>query len=352
MKTVFIVGAGASKEANMPTGLELRGLIARALNIHTNLSEVVSGDAQILEALSIVARTGQPYSENLESFRNAAQRIRRALPQAMSIDSYIDSHSGDKEIELCGKLAIVKTILKAEAKSTVFVGQRQNGSKAEFDCLEDTWFHGFFQLIINGCKNVDDLQKRLASMVLIIFNYDRCIEQYLYHALQNYYHLEGYAAATLLQQLDIYHPYGTVGSLPWRKLNDVVPFGHDPHAQQLLTLVKQIKTFTEGTDASSSDVKIIRSHVTTSNKLVFLGFAFHRLNLELLLPESEPPQGGKLASTRQVYGTAYNISDNNVLDIRQELKSRATLADKNIYIRNELTCSKLIEHYSRSLQLG
>lgn len=43
------------------------------------------------------------------------------MPQSISIDNFIDSHKGDKEIELCGKLAIVRAVLEAEAKSDAFV---------------------------------------------------------------------------------------------------------------------------------------------------------------------------------------------------------------------------------------
>src|SRR5690349_15528790 len=106
MKTVFILGAGASAEAKLPTGSELKTDIARALNITDDFGRPGKGDIKIAQALYSFANTAHPYSGNMERFWNAAQRICRAMPQAISIDSFIDSHSGDEEIELCGKLAI------------------------------------------------------------------------------------------------------------------------------------------------------------------------------------------------------------------------------------------------------
>jgi hypothetical protein len=350
MKTVFVVGAGASSEAKLPTGSELKELIARALNIRDDFLKPSSVDATISRALSIVVKTGSPYSVDTGLLLTAAQRIHRAMPQAISIDNFIDSHSGDKEIEFCGKLAIVRTVLEAEAKSDVFVGHRLSGSKVEFKCLAHTWFHGFFQLLTDGCK-VEDLPTRLDSMAFIIFNYDRCIEQYLYYALQSYYHMDDQAAATLLQRLEIYHPYGTVGSIPWLPRTPVVPFGHDPSPDQLLRLTKNIKTFTEGTDESASDVKAIRSHMETATNLVFLGFAFHPLNMNLLLPQTDNPSK-VLSSRRHIYATAHGISDSNKAVIAEKLKSRTSITKNNIQVRNELKCCQLIKEYSLSLSLA
>lgn len=346
MKTVFIVGAGASQEAKLPIGSELKVSIARVLNIPFDGFGCKQYDAKIKRALSF-AVSEHSYWGDLGPLLNAAQLIHLAMPQASSIDSFIDSHRGNKEIELCGKLAIVRTILEAEAKSAVFVGHRPNGSRVEFNCLENTWFHGFFQLLTYGCT-AEDLSKRLESIVFIIFNYDRCIEYYLYHALQNYYRISESETATLLRRLEVYHPYGTVGSIPWLSSNKVIPFGHDPHPQQLLELTRQIKTFTEGTDESSSDVKAIRSHMIQADRLVFLGFAFHQLNMELLLPEKNL-SSKQDSGHRRIFATAYGMSSNDATAILDDLSSRTSLPNGPISIRHDLKCQDLIQGYSRSL---
>jgi hypothetical protein len=345
-KTVFIVGAGASKEAGLPIGSELKKSIAKALDIRFDRARgMVSGDHHVFEALRLAVAQDPTPDRLLQSFQQAGWHIRDAMPQAISIDNFIDTRSHDKQIELCGKLAIVRTILEAESKSALFVeGIRGNG-KLKFEKLESTWFNSFFQRLTENCKSAD-LAKRLSSIVLVIFNYDRCIEHYLYYALQNYYSMSASDVGSLLQSLKSYHPYGTVGSLPWLSPGNAIEFGDTPNSPQLLMLARQIKTFTEGTDESASDVTAIRSHMKVSHRLVFLGFAFDSLNLELLLPNASstsPPTG------RRVFATAHGISNSNTAAISAELASRGVLSARDIQIRNDLTCSQLFQEYSRSM---
>ena len=106
---------------------------------------------------------------------------------------------------------IVRTILEAEAKSTLIFDGRQGNSQVRFERLTETWFNRFFQRLSENCKPTA-LKNRLKSVALIIFNYDRCIEHYLYHAFQNYYSMSPSESAQLLRDLEVYHPYGVVGS--------------------------------------------------------------------------------------------------------------------------------------------
>jgi hypothetical protein len=346
-KTVFIVGAGASKEVGLPIGSELKGSIAKALDLRfEKFYRRVSGDGHIFEALQLAATKEPKRTDYLASLQHACWRIRDAMPQASSIDNFLDTHSVDKEIELCGKLAIVRTILEAESKSALFIDPLQSNRPMKFEGLESTWFNRFFRYLLGNCKP-SDIGKRLSSVALVIFNYDRCIEHYLYHAIQNYYSMSASDVAQLLQRLEIYHPYGTVGSLPWLKQHNAIEYGASTNSGQLLQLTSQIKTFTEGTDESSSDVNSIRLNMKSSNRLVFLGFAFHDLNMDLLLPSFVPLPDQSIG--RRIFATAYGISDSDTETISAELESKSGTLGRKIHIRNKLTCSGLFQEYSRSM---
>ena len=53
--TVFVIGAGASKEANLPTGYELKSRIADLLDMRFESfgSSLKSGDYKIVESLKL-----------------------------------------------------------------------------------------------------------------------------------------------------------------------------------------------------------------------------------------------------------------------------------------------------------
>ncbi len=74
-------------------------------------------------------------------------------------------------------------------------------------------FH-FFKLIIGNCS-ADCLEKRFKSISLIIFNYDRCVEYFLYFALQDCCRITSEESAQLVNEISIYHSYGDVGELYW-----------------------------------------------------------------------------------------------------------------------------------------
>lgn len=347
-ETLYIVGAGASSEADLPTGHELKERIASFLNIVFKDGYTQSGgDRNIWEAVRIHVHQGENRNIDMNPYLQAAWRIRDAMPQAISIDNFIDNHKGDEKIELCGKLAIVRSILEAERGSLLYVNPSNINNRLNFSALGETWYASFMQLLTENCTK-ENLSKRFESIALIVFNYDRCIEHFLYNSLQSYYGLKPHEADKLVNEIEIYHPYGVVGNLPWQG-DQSVPFGGEPHSQTLLTLAHQIKTFTEGTDTQSSDILAVRANVNKADAIVFLGFAYHELNMKLLMPDSSTPDSSKL---RSCFGTAKGISDHNCGLIKDQLKAFYKRDVDYLIINNELDCNRLFEEYWRSLSLN
>jgi len=179
---------------------------------------------------------------------------------------------------------------------------------------------------------------------MVIFNYDRCVEHFLINSIQTYYGIDATEAARLVDRIEIYHPYGKVGHLPWQQDDKSINFGTEPNPGDLIRLSEQIRTFTEGTDPSSSEISSIREHVKYSKMVLFLGFAFHRLNLDLLMPDSD----GNLKEARRAscFATAKGISNNDCNMIKGELEK---LKPMNVYLRNDLACDELFTEFWRSL---
>ena len=321
-KTVYIIGAGASKEAKLPTGLELKEKISKTLYSSTDTGRGYPEfrDQTIEKAIRIHVQKTEDNASNFNhvfnQYLNASQQICTAMPQAISIDNFIDNHRGNEKIELCGKLAIAKTILESEKKSLLYIDPSNIYNKMTFSPLETTWYGSFLKILTENCT-VHELSDRLKSIALIIFNYDRCFEHFLYNALQNFYGITPEKAAEFVNSIEIYHPYGTVGSLSWQERNRSIEYGMDPNSENLLSIQNFIKTFTEGTDPNSSDIISIQKNILEATRIVFLGFAFHKLNLKLLVPEIPK---NKIVKTIPFFYTASGLSDTDSETVQDDIK--------------------------------
>lgn len=341
-KLAIVVGAGASKEYFLPIGSELKAQISRLLDIRfESRTGKQTGDHVIMEALRRMCR---PKNEDANEYLRAAWRIRDSLPQAPSIDQFIHTQRGDSRIETCGKLAIVRAILQAEASSSLYIRRDNAREGLDFNRTQNTWLDALFRVVIDGCT-ADELDERFSAISLIVFNYDRCIEHYLFYALRNYYKVSDQRAAALIARIRIYHPYGSVGELPWQNQSEHVDYGADPSVDQLLRLKDGIKTFTEGTDPGSSDLALIRAALGFAPRVLFLGFAYHQLNLALLAPSATNPEGG----SRRIIGTALGLSTADCSEIKFELSDSFACTSEQIYLRNDLTAAGVFGEYTRAL---
>lgn len=341
-KLAIVVGAGASKEYSLPIGSELKAKIGKLLDIRfENGFQQNTGDHLIMDAFR---RICQLKNEDANDYLQAAWRIRDSLPQAPSIDQFIHTQRGDSRIETCGKLAIVRAILQAEASSSLYIRRDSARDNLDFKRTENTWLDSLFRVVIDGCT-AEELDERFSAISLIVFNYDRCIEQYLFHALRNYYNINDQRAAALIARIRIYHPYGSVGELPWQNPLEHVAYGAAPSADQLLTLKDGIKTFTEGTDPDSSDLALIRAALGFAPRVLFLGFAYHQLNLALLAPTAINPEDG----SRRIIGTALGLSAADCSEIQRELSASFTCPQDQIQLRNDLTAAGVFGEYTRVL---
>jgi len=344
---VLVVGAGASKEVKLPIGNELRAAISSNLNFHVEGMHVVGGNDKILHAIHQLAQQSNDQRGNINPYIDAARRIRIAMPIAPSIDNFIDSHRSDDRLAQCGKLAIAACILKAEKASSLKVDRSNIFNKIKFADVEDTWFNLFCRLIVQSCQQ-EEVVERLKKISIISFNYDRCLEHFLHDALQVYYPITAGEATEILRNLSIFHPYGKVGPLPWMDSSSGIPYGGEPTPQQLISLANQIRTFTEGTDETSSDVLDIRSTLRMAKRVAFLGFAFHPLNLEVLFGSA---RGSNVFLDSRVYGTALGLSESDTKVIADEVARQGGYDARNITLNRNLTAAQLFTEYSRSLSL-
>lgn len=287
-KTLFVVGAGASNEVGLPIGTELKSQIATKIDIRFEDGyKQDSGDHEITKALQRHVALSNPGNRDINPYLHVAWKVRDAMPLASSIDNYIDAHRDNEMVALCGKLGIAKVILEAERNSKLYVGQGRYEGKMSYENLENTWYLSLVQLLTESVRK-SEIDNIFNNVSFISFNYDRCIEHFLKESIINFYDISDDKSQELINKLQILHPYGIVGLLPWQIPAGNVPFGASPNGDRLLDIAGQIKTFTERIEEEAA-LAAIRQEVQDAETIVFLGFAFHQLNMQLLKPGGASP---------------------------------------------------------------
>lgn len=343
-RTLFVVGAGASAEANIPAGDGLKVDIARRSQLYFEDGyKQTRGDRQITDALRahVNLNAGQSRGD-INPYLHAAWHIARAMPLAPSIDHFINSHQGNERIELCGKLAIVSSILEAEKGSHLYFDPAPPDANINFENIPENWYSGLMQMLVNG-RHVSKIEDFFENTSFIVFNYDRCIEHFFYNALQNYYGIDPDTAAQLVNDLTIIHPYGVVGKLQWQDGEDRASYGGRINAQTLLNISQNIRTFTEQFH-DKTEMATIKNLVDSSEVIVFLGFAFHEQNMKLIWPS-------KNNAIEKVFATTFGISSSDCKVVKEQINSFAfsnVKKEKNIEFA-DIKCNPLLQEYWRSL---
>lgn len=339
--TIYVVGAGASFEVDLPIGNKLKEEISRILFLKFQRGSFSEGNYDLYQA--IMHHTGND-NKCTNEYLKECRHISENMPLAISIDNFIDSERGNEKLALCGKMAIVDAILAAEKRSKLYFDRFQGERKLHFPSLEGTWYLPFFRTLTENCSAAD-LPERFSAITLIIFNYDRCIEHFLMHALMGYYRLSENDSVEIINNLKIIHPYGTVGSLPWQDQasSTRMEYGGGIQAYQLFEYAQRIRTFTEG--AHSEQMGQLRYYMENTERLIFLGFAFHRLNMDLLMGDSNDSYENP--SSIDCFATAFETSKNDQNSICA-LINYLYEGKLNINIENT-TCAQLFKDNSRSL---
>jgi hypothetical protein len=334
-KTLFVLGAGASFEAGLPLGAGLATTISTKMNIlldhdrHTG-----TGDRSLFEGFR------RFHANEMREYQKAAWLTRDGLPLARSIDDFLDLHKNNARVTHYAKATIVKTILEAEKRSKLWVDPSNIYNTIPSASIADTWYVKFMHLLTPG-GDIERLDTLFENIAFIIFNYDRCLEHFLVHAIAHLYGVDLRQSYEVVGKINIVHPYGSVGRLllPHTDQTGGVPFGGE---RDYVMAAKEIKTYTEQI-TEGEDVTRMKTMVEEAKTIIFLGFAFHEPNMTLLRPDLP-------IMPIPIYATAYGMSDDDSESCRNAIGGFIKSSQgATIRIRKELTCSGLFDNYSRSL---
>lgn len=276
MTTVFVVGAGASTEfgPSFPVGTELASRIEARLGIE--LKQYRSGDAATI--IHYLMTSGGVQSGHIA----AISRIRDGIQSFDSIDDFINEWNDVPNIVDVAKLCITTEIYDAEKASSLFDILKNPADGAEvLRNYRESWL-GKLVRYINPSSRRRDLVDSLSKAIFVTFNYDRTIEFYLEKYLRYVIGLNQVDVDAAIKSINIHHVYGRVpGSFCGdRKDNGRI------WEYELNGCRDSIRTYTE--EISSKTIKEISHSVSKAEKLVMLGMAYHRQNMDVLFSEGVP----------------------------------------------------------------
>ena len=117
-KLVLIIGAGASKEFNLPTGLELKNQISQFLDVKIDsYGKPIKGNANAHRQINHLIRSSDLIlNTSTSSYYNAAKLICENMAITPSIDNFLNTHKENIFVGDLGKLAIAQLIIKGESE--------------------------------------------------------------------------------------------------------------------------------------------------------------------------------------------------------------------------------------------
>jgi len=300
--TVFVVGAGAGVDYNMPLGKELKESISSLLDARED---------PLWKALTLPLNLTR--QEDATAYRELKAFIASNMDRAESIDNFLHTHSENTKLVTVGKTAITSCILSAERNSGLMPRVRDRDDISMlFRQKKESWLTRFCTMALTGVL-LKDAARAFDNVTIVTFNYDRCIELYLVDHIRDYLGISEKDAQIIVDSIEIIHVYGKIGRLPWQRGDTTeVPFGYQPLPTQLLPISKEIRTFTERLDEDDTQERV-EAALAMAELVVFSGFSFGSSNWEFL--QNNTPGPDKVA----IVGV-YGISQPNQENIGRRLR--------------------------------
>lgn len=271
--TVLILGAGASIPFGFPSGIRLSNIVCKALSRNNT--------PQFNQIRAMGFEDG-----HIHKFKNSLFSSGQT-----SVDAFLEHRPEFIEI---GKLAIAQALLPYEKEENLF-GQNS-----------ETWYQYFFKKLN---APFDELNKNKVS--IIIYNYDRSLDYFLFNALLNTYGKHPDEILKIVNELNLIHVYGKLGDLSWEDYENGIKYGADPIGIHIQKVADRIKIISENI---KNDPELNKAHELLKNakRIYFMGFGYNSTNLDRLnlklLPSNLP---------RIIKGTTYNLSDQQMVEVKE-----------------------------------
>jgi hypothetical protein len=274
-KTVFVLGAGASKPYGLPLGTELKIKMIEALS---------GSNCQI-------ALTKSGFEKPI------VDEFIEALPRTYyhTIDIFLEKR---KKFRSIGSYAIAFSLIPMENENLLFP--------------ERDWYAHLYHVL-----NFENETPDISNIKLVSLNYDRSLEHFLFKNI--FYNCPDdikKQANIKLENLKIIHAHGSLGSYP------LIHYGGNPNNLELLQNAAERIKITSDKLEDSIDFLEAQTAINEAFNLVFIGFGYDQTTLKLLTK-------GMDLMNKRIIGTIYQIKQDTLNSIKNFFNNKIEFIDDN-----------------------
>ena len=274
-RTVFILGAGASKPYGFPLGEELVQEIIDRLHFtsfHRGMPTKNNNELGII----LLDRFDLDY---INSFRNALIKS-----GTFSIDSFLTNRDDFRTI---GKMCIAYILMAYEKKSLSGDSLFQTGN----------WYKLFWNRI-NTFKESKEF-----DFSIYTFNYDRSLEYYIYSTFKNLNNATDNYLNQYFNNFPITHLHGDLGTLKFMNQNQSIPYGNLDFLKNAKAL-EEVSQWIDVIYEVNENEKFIKLHkeLGKAQQIIFMGFGFHPDNMRRI-------QLNKFLANTKLFATAFKMTE-------------------------------------------
>lgn len=290
-KTVFVLGAGASKPYGFPLGGELYNLVLG------EFSEGAAGRPYLMNTTPFTGRELDPF---IGSLRHSG---------LTSVDAFLERRPEFMEV---GKAAMAVLLAQRENSVALWGGH-------------ENWLQYLYNRMIGS--SLEEFSQNQVSFVT--FNYDRSVEMFLSTALQNAFGKTTEEVAAVLNEIPIIHLHGRLGYLPWQ--NPSQGREYSGHIDQAVMEIcrREIKVVHEDITDRDKDFARAKQVLGAAQRVYLLGFGFGTKNVERLDLRSLTPEIFE--------GTAFGFTD-------QERHSNVVLCGGKVTLHTGYQCLEFLRN--------
>ncbi len=244
VKTLIVLGAGASKSYGYPLGQEL---------------------------INDIIERCKPSTTRILDYRRDYERLSDCLKfyEPLSIDAFLTHYKTDKRFVEAAKMKIVEVLLQPK-RSKAFQSERIDGH----------WYRFFWDALVAG-STPDELASANHDprFNVITFNYDVSLEHYLLSRIfshHGFFTEEQKRTFWRTVSKRIHHVYGSIEDVHEPSyLQEFAQGNHNLDERSLLERSKRIRLIDERDETDYAEMRELFKDVS---QIIFLGFGFDETN--------------------------------------------------------------------------